>query len=327
MAKAWRHYGPRLEYHLTLSHQHENPLPEFPALTHVHYAHCAPTHDLAPHQHPIYELCYIHSGRGAWWAENHAYKLKPGDLYITKPGEVHGGKTDSADPLVLYVCGIDPGALPLARIPKPALPGPEGDVGQAYQQTRSLDDDFRALDLRVIPNAQGIETIYKRLLAELDQHHEPGTPGRALRLMMVQAMLVELLVFVARRYAEHRRTIGPALPVPAPANARFLEVQAWARSRLSDPPALADLADRAGLSPAHFAVLFKQETGETPLEFVTRARIEDAARLLRARPDAGVTSVALDLGFSSSQYFSLVFKKVMGCTPSEWQEGKGGGAA
>lgn len=326
MATSWRHYGPRPENHLAFFHAHERPLPEFPALTHVHESHCTPDHDLAPHQHPIFEICYIAHGRGAWFAEGHRYALQPGDLYVTKPGEVHGGRTDAEQPLKIFVCGIDPGALPFARVPKAALPGPEGDVGEAYRQTRSLDEDFRALDLRVIPGAQGIEGIYKRLLAELDQPHEPGSPGRALRLMMVQALLVELLVFVARRYAEHRRTIGPPLPLASLGSARFLDVQAWARARPADPPSLGEMAERANLSPAHFAVLFKQETGETPLEFVTRARIEEAVRRMQARPEASVTELALDLGFSSSQYFSLVFKKVMGCAPGEWQKrGRGPG--
>jgi len=324
MATSWRHYGPRLEHQLKFFHAHELPLPEFPALSHVHESHCAPGHHLQPHQHPIYEFCYIHSGRGGWWAEGHTYRLGPGDLYITKPGEVHGGRTDPADPFQIFVCGIDPAALPLAWLPKPALPGPEGDLGEAYRQARSLDDDFRALDLRVIPNAQGIEGVYRRLLAELDQPHEPGTPGRALRLMMVQALLVELLVFAARRYADHRRQIGP--PLPAATGARFLEVQRWARGRLAEPPSLGEMAEKAGFAPAHFAVLFKQETGETPLEFVTRTRIEAAAQRLRGQPEAGVTAIAMELGFSSSQYFSLVFKKVWGCTPSEWQAGKSHGA-
>jgi two-component system response regulator YesN len=67
-----------------------------------------------------------------------------------------------------------------------------------------------------------------------------------------------------------------------------------------------------------FSVVFKQETGLTPLEWLTKIRIEEAAtQLLNTR--ASVTNIASALGFSSSQYFSMVFKKHKGCTPQQWR--------
>jgi AraC-like DNA-binding protein len=177
------------------------------------------------------------------------------------------------------------------------------------------------LEQRVIPGALGAEQYYRRLLAELDR--EPAAPGlAALRTMMVQALLVEFLVFVARCYATHRLGQGgegfPALRAGGP----FEELKRWlsAPERLANPPTLAEMAARTSLSPSHFAVLFKRETAQTPLEFLTAARVEAAARRLRAEPEVKITTLAHELGFSSSQYFSLVFKKINGCTPGEWRE-------
>ena len=66
--------------------------------------------------------------------------------------------------------------------------------------------------------------------------------------------------------------------------------------------------------------LFKRAFGRTPLEHLTRLRVEAAAERLRSDPRASVTDVALDLGFCSSQYFAEVFKRVMGTTPRRWRE-------
>jgi AraC-like DNA-binding protein len=133
---------------------------------------------------------------------------------------------------------------------------------------------------------------------------------------------VEFLVFVARCYASHR--LGqetPRLPQLA-AGGPFEDLKRWLATpeRLENPPTLSEMAARAALSPSHFAVLFKRETGQTPLEFLTEARIERASKRLRAEPELKITTLAHELGFSSSQYFSLVFKKLKGCTPGEWRE-------
>jgi AraC-like DNA-binding protein len=69
------------------------------------------------------------------------------------------------------------------------------------------------------------------------------------------------------------------------------------------------------LSSSRFQALFKQKTGIPPAEFALRARVAEAARRL-ALPGTDVTSVAFALGFSSSQYFSSVFKRFTNLSPS-----------
>jgi AraC-like DNA-binding protein len=335
-----RFYGPYPDWHLEFFHAHMHPLAEFPALTHVHDVKAGPGSNIPEHIHETFEISYIHAGHGEWFAEGQTVRLKPGDLYIVKPGELHGGRVDPKDPYHIFVLGIDPAALPLlpgtSIVPQREDPtrkkiemikqrgvtvfdAPLRDVSQAVGEARVLSDDFRALDERVIPGGQGIEHIYRRILAELDNPDDGTAKARELKILMVQALIVELLVFIARRYTAHRHKIHSAAHATPPTRAEIQKLQAWLRSRISDPPSLAQMAEHAGLSPAHFAVIFKQETGLTPLEFMTAARIDEAAARLNSSRSS-VTNIALDLGFSSSQYFSLVFKKQKGCTPKEWRE-------
>ena len=77
---------------------------------------------------------------------------------------------------------------------------------------------------------------------------------------------------------------------------------------------VARMAERAGLSTARFKARFKQENGIPPREFVLRTRIEAAAKRLALRRES-ITDIALDLGFSSSQYFATVYKRHTGATP------------
>lgn len=81
------------------------------------------------------------------------------------------------------------------------------------------------------------------------------------------------------------------------------------------------LAASAGLSPAHFARLYRRAFGEPPHRFVLRCRLEAAARLLR-ETGLPVTEIALQTGFASHSHFTNAFSAEMGEAPSAYRRGK-----
>ena len=87
-------------------------------------------------------------------------------------------------------------------------------------------------------------------------------------------------------------------------------------AHVGSPLALPELAARAGLSVSRFQARFKEEMGVPPGEYILRARVREAERRLAAGRQS-VTRVAMDLGFSSSQYFATVYKRFTGRRPSE----------
>jgi len=314
---------PRSTSHLaahgfTSYHGYDVPFDDFPAFTHINEAVCTPAHVLHPHAHPHYEFCYFHKGRAQWTCGTQRYQLGPGDFYISRPGEVHAGLPDPADPNHNFAVGFDPAQLPVglpARPPAMAIAGSEVAVAFAEHQLLAQGDaaDFP----RVIPGGQGAEITYRRILAELDQLDPAPSTARLLTRMMVQALLVDLLVWVTRLSINQLAQGGQAQPLAREPRADISALVSWLPSQVAAPPSLTAMASRVGLSPSHFAVAFKREVGKTPLEFITQLRIEEAARRLDG--GASVTDAAFELGFSSSQYFSLVFKKQFGCTPSAWR--------
>ena len=79
-----------------------------------------------------------------------------------------------------------------------------------------------------------------------------------------------------------------------------------------------ELARRVHLSPCYFSKLFKKQTGLTFTEYRRRARIEQAKRLL-LDPHRRVSEVAFEAGFESIPYFNRVFRRSLGCSPSEYR--------
>lgn len=95
------------------------------------------------------------------------------------------------------------------------------------------------------------------------------------------------------------------------------EVQRWVAANLTSDVALPALAARAGLSPRHFARLFRHEIGTTPSAWVESVRIDTARHLLEAgeRPK----QVAAACGFNDVDTFRRAFVRRTGVTPAEYR--------
>jgi transcriptional regulator GlxA family with amidase domain len=90
-------------------------------------------------------------------------------------------------------------------------------------------------------------------------------------------------------------------------------------ARIRDSFTVKQLADVAGMSARNFARVFVQETGVTPHEFVERARV-DAARKLLESSDAVLKAIAYDCGFGTADRMRIVFTKRLGVTPMQYRE-------
>lgn len=80
-----------------------------------------------------------------------------------------------------------------------------------------------------------------------------------------------------------------------------------------------DIAEGVFLSPTYVSLLFKQETGETLFEYLTKVRIEKAKELLRD-PRNKFYEVCHAVGYVDPSHFSKLFKKMTGYTPSAYRE-------
>jgi AraC-like DNA-binding protein len=91
------------------------------------------------------------------------------------------------------------------------------------------------------------------------------------------------------------------------------------QARLTDRLRLADISKDAGASPAYLTDLFTRTEGIPLHRYLTRLRL---ARALIELPHANdLTTLALDLGFSSHSHFTYAFRREFGHTPSEFRAG------
>ena len=80
-----------------------------------------------------------------------------------------------------------------------------------------------------------------------------------------------------------------------------------------------DVLDYVGYSSTRFSALFKKETGSSPLAYFNRLKIEYACQMLKTT-DMHINQICYKVGIEDSLYFSRMFSKAMGMSPSEYRE-------
>lgn len=145
------------------------------------------------------------------------------------------------------------------------------------------------------------------------------TAGIDLTLALIADDLGEL---VAKRVAQElvvywRRPAGQSqfsalLEIDQPG--RFSTVLSWARERLDEPLSVEQLAERAAMSPRHFARAFSAETGITPAKAVERLRLEAAREQVENRNEP-LDQVAIKTGFRDADRMRKSFIRAFGQSP------------
>jgi len=116
-----------------------------------------------------------------------------------------------------------------------------------------------------------------------------------------------------------RLSIGQTNP-GSRVSSRIREIRSYVHNNFSDPNvSLQTIADHVGLSRTYVSSLFKEATGENVMEYLTRVRIDWAKELL-ADPRITASAVAARIGLNDPGYFSALFKRRVGVTPSAYRK-------
>ena len=107
-------------------------------------------------------------------------------------------------------------------------------------------------------------------------------------------------------------------PIPVRCSERFAPHLDWILANLDKPHTVASLAARAHMSARTFARRFVEETGRTPMQWVTDQRVLYARRLLE-ETDLDVDRIAERSGFGTATLLRHHFRRVIGVTPSDYR--------
>lgn len=155
-----------------------------------------------------------------------------------------------------------------------------------------------------IPSANAKEIA--RMFRESYRLASTGLTGRTLLLVShILRYVLGLLFF------QTGRSLGGASRAIAHDLTKSIE---FMRANVARSLTLQELSRHAGLSPTRYSVLFREQTGSSPVEHHIRLRMQAACHYLDATA-LSIKEVAAKLGYDDPYYFSRLFQKTLGCSP------------
>ena len=267
----------------------ESGLPELPEVGKLQVKNAAWPMPMESHPDAV-EFLLLRSGCKQIQVEDRLYGMQGGDLLVVFPGERHGAEDFVQNRTSLaYLLMAVPTEIPRFCMLE------EEERSALWEQLKLLKGRM----LKVSPSVC-------RTMDRLFDHVNTGLPLERAR---IRTELMRFLFQILEEAGEEDKS----LPADIAAVIRYI------REAREEMPDIAKMAALVNLSESRFKQKFKQATGIPPAEFTVREKIRESQTLLKD-PARTVTSIAMELGFSSSQHFSVLFRKYTGLSPIQYRQ-------
>lgn len=242
---------------------------------------------LISHYHKnLFEITYIVSGIFSFSVEEKDYRLSGGDIFITKPDEIH---SSNLIPLsvgemywLLLDCTKTEGLLFLDR----------------YASEHLLEQLFHVSGYVVKADTKLMGILLQKAMESSLHREDPYTEAAYLSLFL------RLLLDYSTK-----DSAGPTADIEAAVS--------YIKEHIEESLTLEELALLCNLSVSQFKHKFRAQTGVSPRNYINLQKVECAKSLLLGTQS--VTDISMNLGFTTSSYFSTVFKRYTTYTPQEYR--------
>ena len=240
---------------------------------------------LIPHWHEHMEMLFFYTGSCQMTCGQNSFTANKGDLVFINSSELHF--FDKANN-VKYICVI-------------------------LHPKIFEDIDFKDMFIKnLICSDKNIEAIFSSINKEFHEQKKGYD-------MAIKGLVYGLMTYISRNYAQRNkfRSIENEM-----IKKRINEVLEYISCHYADNLTTAVLSKKWYLSEYYFCRFFKNATGQSPVNYINRTRIEKAAVLLR-ETNENITNIAIKVGYDDINYFSRTFKKFMNVSPSEYRKIRG----
>lgn len=248
-----------------------------------------------------YLLLYVQDGSAELTIDENTYLLKSGQFSFIQPGIVH--QIESASPLTILALHF--ALLPSVGEERPPMlvPVERGSYPVLANMQPNLAI-FADIAVPVVFNSSRNEWM----VDVFQQIIEHWNRKNAIDLLQAHVYAASIILDLLKEYtsqdsSEHKSA------------ASLNWVPAYMQYRLSEPLSVEEMARKAYMSRSYFSLLFRNQFGMAPHQYLLKLRLEYATDLLRST-SMPLQNISDSCGFSSVHHFSKMYKLRFGYPPS-----------
>ena len=224
---------------------------------------------------------YVYAGKGTFTYKNKEYRLKAGDAFLIPPKESAHYQPEPDNPWSYFWIGV--GGAKAEMILRHA------GFDEHHPVLHDTHDSWR-------PHFAAIYDSYFTL----------GAFG-------LKAISEAYALFDEMGQSKEK-------PSPEMEKGHIQAAKAFIQNNFQFPITIVDVAASVGVSPNYLANLFASQGEESPKRYLTRIRMEVAARLLTSTNRASIADVGKAVGYPSALHFSKSFRSYYGLSPLQYQQ-------
>lgn len=263
---------------------------------------------LEEHRNEGIEIVYLETGRQVFTVDGTRYPLRGGDFTVTRPWQLHNLGAPHLGPGRLHWFIIDVGV----RRPSQEWRWPAWIILGEPALTE-LTRRLRHNEHPVWRATEELHHAFRAIAAALDHG------GGRTRLPRIAIQINRVLLGLLDALQQQQRNEDPRLTGADRTVEMFLRDLEQNPASAAQPWTLATMAAACGMGMTTFSKHCHRVVNTSAITHLGRCRLDHAARILRRQPARPITEVALDVGFSSSQYFATCFLRRFRRTPRAYR--------
>lgn len=260
----------------------------------VHYFEYAKDFAYSGEVHDFWELVYADKKNLFITAGAQEIELQAGQMYLHKPNEFHNIRCDGKRAANSVIVSFDCSAPELHNI--------SGKVITLGEKERSL------LGTVVKEASSAFSTPLGNPYTNVMELSQGGGFGGQ---QMIRLSIEQLLIRLIRKH------INMAPVKINKSNDLLAQITDYLSANVEERLEFKDILAQFNLSASVVKKIFRQQMGCGVMDYFTRLKVDKAKELIREE-NYTFTEISEKLGFNTSQYFTTVFKRVSGMTPSEY---------
>ncbi len=240
-------------------------------------------HTMSRNKHDDYLIIYCLDGEGKLTINNQIHTVKAGDIICLPKGVAHAYKASEATPWTIYWVHFS------------------GDKSEDFIDYLAINSNNYVFPLG----------IHSRLTSDFESLLECRQYSYNINAFVHTASLL-------RQILTHIAQLQPLAKQQAAHNFDLERVHSLMQARVHEQLELEALAETVSLSKFHFIKKYKELTGTTPINHFIHLKVERACHLLDVTTKS-INEISFAVGYEDAYYFSRIFKKIMGISPSQYR--------